>query len=115
MRVSLLCIVVGILSIRTPAEIPPEHLTRVVNAIYRAEGGSKAKVPYGILSVRVRDAAHARRVCEATVRNNWDRWEAAGRPGDFVSFLGRRYCPPAADPVGHRNWVRNVTSIIAGR
>lgn len=95
------------------APLPPHDVDRIVDAIYIAEGGLKAKVPYGILSVRVRDAAHARQICRRTVVNNHTRWEAAGRPGAFVPFLGARYCPPAADPVGHRNWVRNVTRLLA--
>jgi len=94
------------------SELSQRDVDRYVHAIYVAEGGAKAKVPYGILSVKVRDAAHARRVCGATVRNNWVRWEKAGKPGSFIAFLGARYCPPAADPVGHRNWVRNVASLL---
>lgn len=93
------------------SDINPARLQKVVDAIYLAEGGAKAKVPYGILSVKVRSKEHARQVCERTVRNNWRRWEDAGRPGDFISFLGARYCPPSTDPVGHVRWVRNVTAI----
>lgn len=92
------------------AEIDPAYKERIVDAIYWAEGGPKAKAPYGILSIPVRDAAHARRICSNTVQNNWRRWQDAGRPGEFIKFLGLRYCPPSADPVGHENWVRNVTA-----
>ena len=88
--------------------IPEEFAGRLADAIYHAEGGAKARVPYGILSVKVRDAAHARRVCLTTVRNNWLRWETAGKTGAFVDFLADRYCPPSADPAGNRNWKRNV-------
>lgn len=84
-------------------------MTRLVAAIYHAEGGERARVPYGILSVKVRDAEHARQVCERTVINNHRRWVQAGRPGSFVKFLGLRYCPPSADRRGHDNWVRNVS------
>jgi hypothetical protein len=65
-------------------------------------------VPYGILSVPIQDAQHARDVCLATIRANWRRWQNAGRPGPFIPFLARRYCPPAHDRRGHLNWVANV-------
>jgi len=33
---------------------------KIADAIYRAEGGAQARVPYGILAVSVRNAAEAR-------------------------------------------------------
>jgi hypothetical protein len=27
-------------------------------------------------------------------------------------FLADRYCPPSADPIGNRNWRRNITLIL---
>ena len=95
------------------SEIPTALAERIVDAIYVAEGGARAKVPYGILSVPVKDATEARRVCLNTVRNNWRRWGAAGRPGEYLTFLARRYCPPSVDPVGHRNWLTNVRRQLA--
>lgn len=85
---------------------------RIADAIWRVEGGAKARVPYGILSVRVKDAAEARRVCLNTIRNNHRRWIAAGRPGDYLDFLADRYCPPSVDPVGNRNWKHNIKSLL---
>ena len=85
---------------------------KLADAIYRAEGGSRAKVPYGILSVKTRDAGHARRVCLNTIRNNHCRWQKAGQPGEFVDYLGNVYCPKSADPVGNGNWRRNVKAIM---
>lgn len=93
---------------RAAAAPDPVRVERIVDAIYRAEGGERARVPYGILSVKVRDAAHARQICRNTVVNNYRRWEQSGKPGDFLLFLAMRYCPPSVDPVGHRNWLRNV-------
>jgi hypothetical protein len=92
--------------------IQEAYANRIADAIYVAEGGAKAKVPYGILSVKVKDAAEARWVCLNTIRNNWLRWEAAGRQGEFITWLGLRYCPPSVDPVGHRNWIRNVNKLL---
>lgn len=87
------------------------NVERMADAIFRSEGGDKARVPYGVLSVKVKDKADARRICINTIRNNITRWEKAGKPGDYIDFLANRYCPPSADPVGNRNWKRNVTAI----
>lgn len=78
---------------------------RVADAIYIAEGGANTRFPYGVRSIQTSDP---RRVCVASVRNNLRRWDAAGRPGEFIAFMGRRYCPPDAHPL-NRHWVKNVT------
>ena len=89
---------------------PPE---KIADAIYRAEGGARARVPrYGILGVPVHGAAEARQVCLRTIDTNRARWTAAGAPGDFIDFLGNVYCPPSADPTGNRNWRHNVKAIV---
>lgn len=85
---------------------------QIADAIYKAEGGTKARVPYGILSVKVKDAAEARRVCLNTIRNNRVRWIKAGRPGEYIDFLADRYCPPSVDPIGNKNWKKNVKYIL---
>lgn len=84
---------------------------RMADAIYRAEGGDKARVHYGVLSVKVKDKADARRICINSIRNNIKRWDKAGKPGTFVSFMADRWCPVASDPVGNRNWKKNVQAI----
>ena len=94
------------------AEIPPGYAVKVANAIYRVEGGPKAKVPYGILSVKVRNADHAREICLRTITNNYARWEKAGKPGLFLDFLANRYCPASVDPIGNRNWKKNIKAIV---
>ena len=86
---------------------------RIADAIYLAEGGAKAKSPYGILSVKVKDTADARRVCLNTIRNNHARWLASGRRQDFICFLADRYCPQSVDPVGNRRWKKNVSFFIS--
>lgn len=91
-----------------PEPIDPVLADRIVQAIYVAEGGPKARVPFGILSVPVKDFADAKRICKNTVANNYRRWQTAGRPGAFLDFLADRYCPPKADPVGNTRWKRNV-------
>lgn len=81
---------------------------QIANAIYRLEGGAKAKAPYGVLSMKVSSPAMARRICLTTIRNSRTRWLKAGRPGDELDYLADRYCPPSADPVGNRRWKINI-------
>ncbi len=78
---------------------------RIADAIYRAEGGTHTRWPYGIKNVTTADP---RRVCLNTIRHNWRRWHQAGCPGGFIDFLADHYCPPSVDPVGNANWKRNV-------
>lgn len=84
---------------------------RIADAIYKVEGGSKAKAPYGILSIKVSSEQRARKICINTIRNNHTRWINAGRPGKYLDYLADRYCPRSADPIGNRNWKRNIRRI----
>ena len=83
---------------------------RMADAIYVAEGGSRAARPYGILSVKVANKAEARKVCIRTIRTALSTWD--GKSCFFV-HMGRKYCPPSVDPSGHVNWVRNTKRIYA--
>lgn len=84
----------------------------IVDAIYIAEGGQKAKIPYGILSVQTKDP---RQICLNTVRNHRRRHSAHQCGLDFITCLGNRYCPPQADPQGNKNWIRNVKKLLEGK
>ena len=84
----------------------------IANAIYRLEGGAKAKAPYGILSLKVSSPAMARRICMTTIRNSRTRWLKAGRPGDELDFLADRYCPASCDAVGNRRWKVNIHRLV---
>ena len=85
----------------------------LADAVFKAEGGKKARKPYGVLSIPVHSDAHARRITLNSIRNNWKRWERAGRPHDFVSYMAKRWVPTSTDPIGHRNWVKNVRAYLA--
>ena len=93
---------------------PPVDRQRLADIIWRVEGGAKTRYPYGIKSVRVRDAAHAREVCLRTIDRAVREWREVGhvRVPCFVEYLAMRYCPPEVDPVGNRNWIRNVRLLI---
>ena len=93
------------------AEAPPDF-NAIVDRIYVIEGAERAKVPYGILSVKCSSREECRRVCMNTVRNNWRRWDKAGRPGEYLDFLADRYCPIKSDPIGNRNWKANMRRMV---
>lgn len=101
------------LFLQLPVFLQAQSNDTIADAIYQIEGGARARVPYGILSVKVRDKAHARRLCIQTIENNRKRWEKAGKPGEYLDFLADRYCPPSADAVGNRNWKRNIRKELA--
>jgi hypothetical protein len=86
-------------------------LAPIVAAIRYAENGGKGK-EYGILHPRVKPTYRSQAGwCAATVQKNYDRWVKAGRKGEFIVFLGNRYCPVGAenDPNGlNKNWTKNV-------
>jgi len=85
---------------------------QVADSIYRIEGGARAKVPYGILSIKVHDTAHARKICLNTIKNNRARWIKAGQPGAFLDYLADKYCPRSADSVGNKNWKINIKRLV---
>jgi len=92
--------------------IDPKMLTSMTDAIYWTEGGPKARSPYGILSKKVTGPAHARVVATQSVSNNFNRWQQSGRSGEFIQFMANRYVPYTADPIGHSNWVKNVSHLV---
>lgn len=78
----------------------------VCKAIYKAEGGAKTRHPYGILAHY--KTTTPKQACINTVNHALRDWNGNG---DFIEFLGSRYCPIGAknDPTGlNKNWVKNV-------
>ena len=90
-----------------------DTLAPIVAAIRYAENGGAGK-EYGILHPRVKPTYRSQAGwCAATVQKNYDRWVKAGSKGEFIVFLGNKYCPVGADndPTGlNKHWVKNVTS-----
>jgi hypothetical protein len=85
---------------------------QIANAIYKAEGGAKTRHPYGILTKYKHTTP--KQACLNTIAHA--RRDFQG--GDFISFLGSRYCPVGAlnDPRGlNKNWVRNVKYFLNKR
>lgn len=90
---------------------------QIVNAIWIVEGGSKASYAYGIRSVNYESIEEARAICLRTVRNNRARWAQEGKPGGFLPYLARKYCPMEAinDSRGlNKHWLANLKSVLKG-
>jgi hypothetical protein len=91
-------------------------LAPIVAAIRYSENGSAGR-EYGILHKRVKPTYRSQAGwCAATVQKNYDRWVKAGSKGDYITFLGKRYCPIGAenDPTGlNKHWIKNVTHYSA--
>lgn len=85
----------------------------LADAVYRQEGGDKTKHPYGVMSIKPKDKADARKIAINTARNNYKRWQQAGEPGAYLDFLASRYVPASADPEGNARWRTNVPKIYA--
>jgi hypothetical protein len=81
---------------------------QIADAIYKAEGGTKASKPYGImLPLKDKSIANYRRVCINTISHAAKDWNGKG---DFIDFLGARYCPVGCknDNGTNKFWTRNV-------
>ena len=85
---------------------------QIADAIWRAEGGAKAKKPYGILSVPCEGEQDCRQICLNTIRNNRKRFADYGykQYDDFLSFLSSRYAPINCENDNGTNqyWLKNV-------
>lgn len=89
-----------------------KKLAPIVAAIRYAENGRSGR-EYGILHPRVKPTYRSQAGwCAATVQKNYDRWQKAGAKGEFIPFLGNRYCPlddPRDKDKLNRHWIGNVT------
>lgn len=92
------------------------ELLPILFAILKAENGRPGR-EFGIMHPRALDTNLYTQAgwAAATVQKNYDRWIKAGSKGDFIAFLGARYCPVGADndPDGlNKNWIPNVTKWV---
>ena len=80
----------------------------ILLAIRKAEGGSRG-LEFGVMHPKAKYTNLDTQAgwAAATVVKNYQRWLNAGKPNEFIVFLGDRYCPPDAHLLNH-NWVKNV-------
>lgn len=94
-----------------------DYCERVVDAIYKAEGGKSAKVHYGILSVKTKNP---NKTCLEVVRWHYLKWSGsdARYKTDFIPYLRDKYAPLGAknDPRHlNQNWAKNVTYFMEAK
>ena len=93
------------------------YINKVVDSIYKAEGGARTRHPYGILSIKT---SNPRKACYEVVNWRYAMWQSLPnktRP-DFITYLSRSYCPIGAsnDPRGlNRHWVKNVNYFMGAK
>lgn len=82
---------------------------QLVQAIYKAEGGDKAAVPYGLIYSAwcKQEPGWCAYYASEIVAINYERWLRRGKPGEFIDWLGSTYCPPSAHKL-NRAWTKNV-------
>lgn len=81
---------------------------KLADSIYLAEGGSRTKHPYGILTKY--KTTTPRQACINTINHALRDYK--GLEDGFIAFLGSRYAPVGADndPDNlNSNWVKNVS------
>lgn len=85
---------------------------RIADAIYVAEGGRKASVPYGIFykGCDWDNPAYCRHICINTLRNTYKRWISSKSPLSYLEFLRDRYCPLSHSQL-NANWLPNLRRI----
>jgi hypothetical protein len=91
------------------------YFNKVVSAVWKIEGGSKTRFPYGIKSVKTfGNKNYARKIAFNTVKANWQRWlvERQKRDISYLQFLANRYCPKSCDSQGNINWFNNITKLV---
>jgi len=80
---------------------------RLLEAIRRTE--NSVKYPYGIKSINTYgNVEYARKICLNSIKNAKKRYAKAGSKGDFIEFMGKRFCPISDCPRLNKNWVKNV-------
>jgi len=105
----LMLVIVSLIVMCGVASAEVIDVNKLADAIYKAEGGSKTSHPYGILKHYKKTTP--RQACINTIKHALRDWDGSG---DFISFLGNRYCPVGAsnDPTGlNKNWIGNVSKL----
>lgn len=101
----------------SPSSTGAVDFERLANAIYKAEGGTKASRPYGILTsyCTKKNLAQCRKGCLQTIAKRYRMWletkPATRDSKTFISYLSRSYAPLNAknDPSNlNRHWISNV-------
>jgi len=74
----------------------------ILFAIRKAENGGPG-IEFGVEAKRGTDLDTQAGWAAATIMKNRSRWYATNTRGDFIEFLGKRYCPNNSEV-----WIKNV-------
>jgi hypothetical protein len=78
----------------------------ILLAIRKAEAGREG-LEFGIMNSKAYDLDSQAGWAAASIVKGRQRWIDAGKPDDFITHFGSRYCPPEDDPL-NKNWAPNV-------
>lgn len=90
--------------------ITTNQIEQVVQCIYKIEGGSRTRFPYGIKTKFKHTNNHD--ACFNTVMHVSLTYKVTTVDRYFITVLAAQYCPPQDDPVGNRNWKHNAIQIL---
>jgi hypothetical protein len=106
MRIIALVALCSLISISGYAGVN-EWEEQLSEAIYRAEGGTKAHTPYGVESEQCDNMVSCKQITINSIRNNmWRYLEATDQVDAFIEHMSKRWCP-----LNHQVWANNVKSI----
>lgn len=98
----------------TAEPMSDRHRDLFLAALWRAEGGHKARQHFGILAVPVRDYVHARRIAAKAVDRVHAKWVRDNRRGCIISRFCDAWCPRQTDATGNSNLKRNMRKMLRG-
>lgn len=106
MRFSLLALSL-LLSFSAFASPPAGYLSRVADAIYWSEGGTKSSKQYGLVFYKEPNRA----ACLKHLSSYYSSWEKTSEP-DFLAYLASHWAPTtkvgAKEAELNKNWLKNV-------
>jgi hypothetical protein len=113
--ITLLCLCSGMAW--AESEVYGYNVERLADAIYKAEGGSKTRYPYGILTKY--KTTTPRQACINTIVNQGKRHASHSCGLDYLSCLAKRYAPDGGLKAGivndpsnlNRHWRGNVSRL----
>lgn len=109
-RIGLIILILFLFS--QPLKADSVDFSKIVNAIYYAEGGKLASTPFGIRykGCSWETKAYCHRICLNTIKNRYSEWLEINkkRPNsDFIAYLATKYAPLSDSPL-NANWEHNV-------
>jgi len=109
--ISVIVLSTLMLSVNSKDACASIDLDKLVDAVYLAEGGDEASVPYGLIysSWCMKEKGWCRYYAKEILQIHVARCgDDSGNINGVIRCVGNYYCPPSAHALNH-NWVKNVT------